>query len=246
MIKPQQDAFGRAMYDYYRGQGGFEIIERDDGCVDISYGPEQYLAPYPKWPAHQRRALRYARGRVLDIGCGAGRHALYLQEKGFDVLGIDISPLAIKVCRGRGLKRARILSINDISARLGAFDTLIMFCNNFGLFGNPDRARRLLRRFHRLTPPGARILAESLDYRRTTEPDHIAYQKRNVAHERLPGQLRIRIRYKRFCTPWFEYLFVTHAEMRRILAGTGWRIARFLNSDGPRYIAVIEKDLAWP
>jgi 2-polyprenyl-3-methyl-5-hydroxy-6-metoxy-1,4-benzoquinol methylase len=45
-------------------------------------------------------AMQFVKGRVLDVGCGEGRHSLYLQEKWFDVLGIDISPLAIKVCAG--------------------------------------------------------------------------------------------------------------------------------------------------
>jgi 2-polyprenyl-3-methyl-5-hydroxy-6-metoxy-1,4-benzoquinol methylase len=73
--------------------------------------------------------MRFVKGRVLDIGCGAGRVALYLQKKGFDVSGIDVSPLAVKVCKLRGLKKARVLSISNIGAKLGKFDTLLMFGN---------------------------------------------------------------------------------------------------------------------
>ena len=70
------DAYGHALRDYLDGKGrGYEIIERDDGYADVSGGREMYLAHYPNWPSRQRQAVRYAKGRVLDIGCGAGRQA---------------------------------------------------------------------------------------------------------------------------------------------------------------------------
>ena len=85
-----QDAYGHAMYDHLRGKGGYEIVERDDGLIAHSRGPAEYFAAYKDWEAMDRKAIRFARGRVLDIGCGAGRVALYLQEKGHDVLGTDV------------------------------------------------------------------------------------------------------------------------------------------------------------
>ena len=75
---------------------------------------------------HQQQAMQHAKGRVLDIGCAVGRHALYLQEQGHDVLGIDVSPLAIKTCKLRGLKNVRIIPITQASQnKLGTFDTLL-------------------------------------------------------------------------------------------------------------------------
>ena len=75
-----------------------------------------------------------------ELCCGAGRQALYFQEKGFDVVAIDNSPLAIEVCKKRGVIVARTISVSQISSTLGTFDTVIMFGNNFGLFGTPERA----------------------------------------------------------------------------------------------------------
>ena len=140
--------------------------------------------------------MRYVRGRVLDIGCGAGRHSLCLQEKGHDVVGIDNSPLAIEVCKKRGLKDARLLSLSQIDPSLGVFDTVIMLGNNFGLFGSADRAKRLLRRFHKMTSNKGRIVATSFDPYKTEDPDHLAYQAANRAKGRMPGQIRLRLRYK--------------------------------------------------
>ena len=241
-MKDYQDAYGHEIYDYLEGKNNFEIVERDDGFIDVSGGSKVYFSPYKDWPPHVRKAMRYVRGRVLDIGCGAGRHSLYLQGKGFDVLGIDISPLAVKVSKASGLKKTRLMSITQVSSKLGKFDTLLMMGNNFGLFGGFKRARWLLRRFHKMTGEGARIIAQSNNPYETTEPFHLQYHEFNRNRGRMPGQLRIRIRYKKYVTPWFDYLIVSKDEMRGILEGTGWGIKRFIDSGGSIYIAVIEKE----
>ena len=183
-----QDAYGHEIFDYWRGQkGAHEIVERDDGYVDISGGPRAYMAEYPDWPIYERQAIRFARGKTLDIGCGPGRCLLYLQKKGLTAVGIDISPLAIRVCRERGAYRAILRSITEIGPDLGRFNTVVMFGNNFGLFGSAARARRLLRTMARMTTPKARIIAESTDPYQTTLPDHLAYHRRNRRRGRLPG-----------------------------------------------------------
>jgi len=185
--------------------------------------------------------MRYARGRALDVGCGAGRVALHLQARGHSVVAIDSSPLAVKTCRLRGVRDARVLPITRVGPRLGEFDTIVMFGNNFGLFGNPRRARWLLRRLHNLTSPTARILAESRNPHRASSADHRRYHEWNRRRGRLPGQLRIRVRCGQTRTPWFEYLLVSPGEMRAIVAGTGWRVAKLLQSNSPVYLGVLEK-----
>jgi 2-polyprenyl-3-methyl-5-hydroxy-6-metoxy-1,4-benzoquinol methylase len=99
------DAYGRLILDYFEEGKGIEVVERDDGFVNASGdGPGAYVAPFRCWPKLERSALRLVRGRVLDVGCGAGRVALELQERGHEVVGIDVSPLAVEVARRRGAK----------------------------------------------------------------------------------------------------------------------------------------------
>jgi len=242
-LELKQDAYGREIYDYFLGRRDiYEIVERDDGYIDLSSGPRAYFAEYQDWPVYHKKGIGYARGRVLDIGCGAGRCLLYLQKKGHHVVGIDNSPLAIKTCKKRGADKVLVRSITQIGPDLGIFDTIVMYGNNFGLFGSFNRARWLLRRMHRMTSDKARIIAESLDPYGTTLPEHLAYHRRNRRRGRMSGQLRIRIRYNKSTTPYFDYLLVSKKEMSKILDGTGWRIARFIDSKGPMYVAVIEKE----
>jgi SAM-dependent methyltransferase len=241
MLSPTNDAYGQLIVAHHQGLPSAEVIERDDHWFDVSAGAPAYFAPFKQWPAVERRAVPMVRGRVLDVGCGAGRVALHLQARGHEVVGIDSSPLAIKTCRLRGVRDARVCSITQVGVRLGAFDTIVMFGNNFGLFGDPRRARWLLRRFHRLTSPAAKILAESRNPYETTIADHRRYLQRNRRRGRLPGQLRIRVRYGHARTPWFDYLFVSPREMRAIVGGTGWRVSRLIRASGPIYVAVLEK-----
>jgi SAM-dependent methyltransferase len=159
----RDDACGRLIYDFHCGQHPREIIERDDGFIDVSSGPAAYFSEYVDWPQHERQAIDLAHGRALDVGSGAGRHALYLQSKGLEVVGIDVSPLAVKTCQERGLHDARVLSITQATSALGRFDTIIMMGSNFGLFGSLRRARWLLRRFHAMTSEKATIVGESAD-----------------------------------------------------------------------------------
>jgi SAM-dependent methyltransferase len=191
----------------------------------------------------KKAAIGFARGRVLDIGCGAGRHSLYLQEKGHQVLGVDVSPMAIRTSKLRGLKNARLMSIAEIGPELGHFDTILMLGNNFGLFGNPSKARSLLRKFLKMTTVEARIITESLDiYKPPVPAYHRKYQAMNKKRGRMPGQVRMRVRYREFATPWFDYLPASKNEMKRIVKGTGWAVQRFIESKGPRYVAIIRRE----
>ncbi len=243
-LSQEQDAFGREIHDYFQGLPDVcEIVERDDGYVDFSSGAPAYFAEYKKWPDYHRQAIKMARGKVLDIGCGAGRCSLHLQQEGHDVVGIDNSPLAVRVCKKRGVKKVYVKSISEIGPDLGLFDTIVMYGNNFGLFGSYKRAKVLLRRMYRMTTDDARIIAESGDPYVTKFPDHLAYHKWNRQRNRMPGQLRIRVRYRKYASPWFDYLLVSRDEMRDILDGTGWKATKFFES--PRYAAytvLIEKE----
>ena len=241
-LKQNADAFGQELLDHFKGCASCEIVERDDGYIEDSWLTKRYFSEYPTWNLREKQAMRCVRGRVLDIGSGAGRHVLYLQKKGFRVLATDISPRAVKVCRLRGVKEAKVVPIERLGPRLGLFDTILMMGNNFGHFGSFSKARRLLKQFHRFTSPGARIVAECLDPYGTKNPFHLAYHRFNRRRGRMAGQLRIRVRYANLASRWFDYLFVSRQEMREILRGTGWHIARFIEPRGANYVAVIEKD----
>ena len=237
----RHDAFGMLLTHHFAGETCGEFIERDDGYLVATDNLAAYFAPFGEWPPRMQQAMPYVRGRVLDVGVGAGRFALYLQEQGHEVVGIDVSPGALEICRKRGVKDVRQLPFHKVDASLGIFDTVLMMGNNFGLFANPRRAKWLLRRLKKITSQKARIVAESLDVYGTDKPEHLDYHARNRRRGRMAGEIRLRVRYRELIGDWFDYLMVSQTEMQEIVEGTGWRVAEFHGSEGGQYVGVIER-----
>ena len=239
-MRPEHDAFGQMLWAYYKGREVFEIWERNDGYITVAL-PKTYFSEYETWFLHEKKALEFVKGRVLDVGCGAGRHSLYLQKKGFDVLGIDNSSLAIKISKLRGLKKAKVTPIENANFKRNSFDTIVMMGNNFSLFGSFKKAQRLFKKFHKMTSKNALIIPETGDPYKTDNPAYLEYYELNKKKGRMSGQLRGRIRFEKYAGKWFDWLMVSKEEMKEILDGTGWRVKEFINSKSPKYIAIITK-----
>jgi SAM-dependent methyltransferase len=244
--RKDNDAFGQMLLAQYKSGGKLcEIIEREDNYIDTGSRPGSYLSEFKDWWPSERQAIKLAKGRVLDIGCGGGRHSVYLQDKGLDVTGIDTSPGAIKVCKLRGLKKAILRSIDDVSKfRPKSFDTVLMLGNNFGLVRSPDGAHKFLKDLSRITSDDALIIAGTRNPYGTTNPLHFGYHKFNRSRGRLPGQLTIRARFGVTVGEWFDYLLVSPQEMEKILEGTGWEISRLIGPTNESYFAIVTKSTA--
>ncbi len=222
------DAYGRILLDAWEGRQVCEIVERDDGLI-WGGDPSDYFAPFRRWPPAERRAMRFMRGRVLDVGCGAGRVSLYLQERGLDVVAIDESPLAVEVARRRGVRQAVVASLVALPADLGVFDTVLIARNNLGLGGGPRGRARLLAGLAERTTARGRIVTDGVDPAR-------------LPLERRPrGEHRYRIRWLGFTSPWLRYEMLSPDEADAMTPGGGWRVTRVLDDGSPRWVAVLEK-----
>lgn len=235
------DAHGHALMDYFRRGSSFYVIERDDGVIDVR-DTGQYFTTYRSWPLLDKEVLSRAKGRVLDLGCGAGRHSLYLQNKGFDVTGIDSSPLAIEVCRSRGLRKALVADMGHLDFEPSSFDTIILMGNGFGLIGSEAKGRRLLKHWYPLLSKGGTIIAEANNLDMTSSPMLLAYRKSNLRRGQAAGQLRIRIRYREFRTKWFDLLMASKEEAKKVAQGSGWKVRRFIDGRGSHYAVVLQKE----
>ena len=149
--------------------------------------------------------------------------------------------MAIKVAKLRGVNAARVLSIDEIPTLRDKFTTIVLYGNNFGLFGGMTKARRLLAAMHTITTPDALIIAAATDPYKTRDPVHLSYHQRNRNRRRMAGQIRLRIRYRQFCGHWFDYLFVSQEEARLITDKTRWRINDIVESQGPGFVMILEK-----
>jgi SAM-dependent methyltransferase len=232
------DAFGRALLDALRDGDASYIVERIDGYVDVESAADNLTVP-SQWPVRDAMALDLVSGRVLDVGAGAGRHSLALQDMGADPVALDTSPGAIDVCRRRGVERTFVGDVFDLLAEdPRPFDAALFMGNNLGLLGSPAEARELLAALGRLLTPDGVVVGTGLDPHLTDDEDHRVFHERNRAAGRLPGQLTLRVRYGYLASDWFNYLFVSPEELRDLADECGWWVVDATDPD-PIYLATL-------
>ncbi|HYN96430.1 MAG TPA: class I SAM-dependent methyltransferase [Pilimelia sp.] len=215
-----------------------EIIERDDGLINGAPAAH-YLHGPEDWEPYDHRAVDRVTGAALDIGVGAGRIALVLQERGVPVTGLDISPGAVAVSRRRGVRDTVHATVDEHAGAGRSYDSFLLLGNNLGLIEGRGRAPAFLAALAAMARPGAQLLAQGTDPYGTTDPLHTTYHERNRRRGRLGGQLRLRLRYRELATDWFDYLFCAPGELAQLVAGTPWRLVDIDDADAPFYLATL-------
>lgn len=156
-----KDLFGQAILDYQNGNYTADIVTAtsisDEDVLPIPY----LFRSYKKMPKLEQKALDFAYGNVLDVGCGAGSHSLYLQDKKqLNVKAIDISNGAVATCKLRGLKHAEVLDVLDETE---TFDTILLLMNGTGVFQKLNQVGKYLSHLKNLLKPNGQILVDSSD-----------------------------------------------------------------------------------
>ncbi len=234
------ELYAQAMLDFWMGKRVRVEFEREDGYRSLS-ALHSYFGTANQWPRMEREAMKEVRGRVLDLGCGPGRHALYLQSKGHAVVGLDASPTQVALARIRGVQEVYLGNVRRIPAGLGTFDTVLLLGNNLGLAGDVPHMRDFFRRLAPAIRRGGRLVGHS-QLPGTWSVDHLPYVKRNIARGRPPGLLTLRVRYKGHVGDWFDLLLQSPEDLARIAHQSGWELARVIWGGGYApgdYIAVL-------
>lgn len=198
------DLFGKAILDYQTNNSPENIItettisEPDE--MDVAY----LFRNYKNMPKLEQKALQLAKGKILDIGCGAGSHALYLQNQKFDVIAVDISENAIKACKLRGIENA--ININFLELENQTFDTILLLMNGTGIFETLAKTSIYLQKLKSLVTPNGQILIESSDIIYMFDQDEDgAYE---VPADNYYGQLTFTIKYKGETEKPFSWLYL--------------------------------------
>lgn len=235
------DAFGLMLQAHLDGKPAWELVERDDGFLNGGR-PDHYFAAPPDWPAFERAMFDRLDGRTLDIGTGAGRFALALQERGVPVTGLDTSPAAIRVCAARGVRETVCASVHRHAVdAAGAYERFLLAGNNLGLLSSAEAAPGFLAALASMAAPGAIVVAQGSDPYTTDDPAHLAYHERNRSRGRMAGQLRLRVRHRAFATDWFDYLLLTPDELAELVRDTYWTVSEVDDSEPPGYVAVLRR-----
>jgi len=235
-----RDVFGKVFMALHRGEPSTHTTERDDGYTNTTDGA-MYISTYDQWPEYERKALRETKGKVLDIGLGAGRHALWVQDQGHEVVGIDISPLAVEVSKLRGVKDCMVMDMRNLDFPAEHFDTVLMLGANIGIVGDVPITQQILKDIHRITKPDGIIIGSTRDPVKTEQPAHLAYHQMNRERGKPPGLVRIRLGFQGEYTDWFDFLMLGVEELKQVIEPTNWQISKTYESGASDYIAILSK-----
>jgi len=201
-----KDLFGKAILDFQTNNSPEDLVT-ETNISEADEMPVAYLfRPFDEMPKIEQKALQLSKGKVLDVGCGAGSHSLYLQEKGFDVTSIDISENAIKACQLRGLKNSKIQNILDLENE--KFDTILLLMNGTGIFGTLEKTPQFLQKLKRLLNPNGQILIDSSDIiYMFDEDDDGSYM---IPADGYYGELTFTVSYKNETELPFPWLYMDY------------------------------------
>jgi len=228
-----KDLFGKAILDFQTNNSPEYIITE----TNISEADEMTVAylfrGYEEMPKIEQKALRLSKGKVLDVGCGAGSHSLYLQKKGFDVTAIDISENAIKTCQLRGLKNAKIKNILELENE--KFDTILLLMNGTGIFGSLEKTPEFLQKLKSLLHPKGQILIDSSDIIYMFDEDEDGSYL--IPANGYYGELTFTISYKNETELPFPWLYLDYNTLQNAANDNGLKCELILEGDHFDYLA---------
>ncbi len=222
---PSWAPHGAALRDFLAGDLDAEVIVRaEDGEEDRTPARVFFRGP-EEFSALDEAALDLCRGRVLDVGAGAGCHSLVLQARGLVVGALDVSTDAVEVMRRRGVRDVRCGNVFSFSGE--RFDTLLILMNGIGLVGTLDGLDRFLRDVPRLLAEGGQILLDSFDPGPADPERPQAY----------PGEMRFQLEYRGLRGVFYDFVFLDFETLRRHAECAGWNCESIWQEEEGHYLA---------
>ncbi|MHA4810194.1 class I SAM-dependent methyltransferase [Flavitalea flava] len=225
------DVLGEAISDYYHQTSTGKL------WVHNKYGPKEempvdvYFRDAEDMPEMEWQALQQCKGKILDIGAGAGSHALVLQGMGLDITALDISPKAARVMQLRGVNQ--IIRQDYFTLETGSFDTLLLLMNGIGLAGTLDGLNGFLDQAKKIMNPGASLIFDSSDIA-------YLYEEKPYKGNGYYGEILYQYEYRKQKSDWFNWLFIDRKTLIEITASAGWHTSVLTEDEWGQYLVKCE------
>lgn len=238
-----KDLFGKAILDFQTNNAPEDLITETSISEADEMSVGYLFRSFDEMPKLEQKALQLSKGKVLDVGCGAGSHSLHLQnEQNLEVLSIDISPNAIEACTLRGVKNTRVQNIleleNDPSNSEQAkqtFDTILLLMNGTGIFGTLQHTTQYLQKLKSLLNPNGQILIDSSDIIYMFDQDEDgAYE---VPANGYYGELTFTVSYKNETDATFPWLYLDYNTLQNAANANGLQCEIILEGEHFDYLA---------
>jgi SAM-dependent methyltransferase len=229
-----KDLFGKAILDYQTNTSPENMITStsisDDDEMEVAY----LFRSFTEMPTLEQKALQLTKGRTLEVGCGAGSHGLYLQNKrNIDVHSIDISENAIAACTLRGLKNTQVIDVLNIENE--KYDTILLLMNGTGIFETLERTPIYLQKLKSLLNPNGQILIDSSDIIYMFDEDEDGGKW--IPSDTYYGELTFTVQYKNETETSFPWLYMDYNTLQNAAIANGLQCQLVLEGDHFDFLA---------
>jgi SAM-dependent methyltransferase len=230
-----KDLFGKAILDFQTNNLPEDLIT-ETSISEIDEMSVAYLfRSFDEMPKLEQKALQLSKGKVLDVGCGAGSHSLTLQnDRNLEVTSIDISANAIEACKLRGVKNTRYQNLIDLDST-EKFDTILLLMNGTGIFGTLKETPRYLKKLKSLLNPNGQILIDSSDIIYMFDDDEDGGKW--IPGDGYYGELTFTVSYKKETEATFPWLYLDYNTLQNVAFAIGLECELILEGEHYDYLA---------
>ena len=229
-----KDLFGKAILDFQTNNSPEDLITETSITEADEMSVAYLFRSYDEMPKLEQKALQLAKGKILDVGCGAGSHSLGLQnDRNLDVTSIDISANAIQACRLRGLRKANVQDVMNLEKE--KFDTILVLMNGTGIFGTLKETPNVLLKLKSLLNPNGQILIDSSDIIYMFDDDEDGGKW--ITGNGYYGELTFTVSYKNETEDTFPWLYLDYNTLQNAAFANGLQCELIMEGDHYDYLA---------
>jgi SAM-dependent methyltransferase len=230
-----KDLFGKAILDFQTNNSPEDLITETTISEEDEMSVAYLFRSYNEMPNMEQKALQLAKGRILDVGCGAGSHSLTLQnERSLQITAIDISPYAIEACTLRGIKDARVQDVMTLENE--KYDTILLLMNGAGMCGKLKNIPKFLLKLKSLLNPGGQILMDSSDIIYMFDDDEDG-GKWIPSENAYYGEVVFNIAYKGEKEKPFDWMYIDYNTLQNAAFANGLKSELILEGEHYDYLA---------
>ena len=235
-MNSKMDPMGRAIADYFKTQKASKLRVFSPMFEEDEIPLTTLFRNYESMPEIERKALDMAKGRILDVGAGAGCHSLVLQKRGLDVTAIDISPLSVETMKEREVKK--VIEQNFFTLE-GQYDTILMLMNGIGIVGTLERMPEFFKQLDKILAPGGQVLCDSSDISYVFEDEEGMIDIPNEMD--YYGEHSFQMQYKDTIGEPFDWLYIDADTLKQKAGRCGYVVEVVAEGGHYDYLARLTK-----
>jgi len=231
----ENDPIGYAIYEFSKNNSEKNITVFSDLCDDDVIPVNYLFRDLNSMPELEKMALSLCKGKILDVGAGAGCHSNILQKKGFDVLAIDTSKGAVDYMLSNGIKAQKV-SVLDLTNE--KFDTILILMNGIGLAKTIDELESFLKQLKSLLNPGGKIYCDSSDvtYLYMDDDGSVLIDLNGKYH----GEMKFNMKYRNVESGWFPWLYIDFENLHDHALAVGLKCTLIQESENYCFLVCLE------